>query len=1056
MQIRKFEGGSMDEVLQNVRHSVGPEAVVISTREVRKRGVLGMFADPTVEVMVAVDAEEVVSGGAPSHARAGEERAAARPHVESHVRNGFESLLEEMAQPDTRNVAIDSLYEELREIRESIGALRLRLVSQASQREGGDLPLYEELRAIKESLGALRVKLASQPGRPEDVSLHEALQALQESVGGMRVKMTAISAPAKEIYDTLEGLLASMRALEKKEVMRRVDLAADSPVYEAFRTLRESVLTLKSLPALSDQPPRERPLTLPSDSPVYQELRAIRTSLAALPAREIVEIKGSETSAANGPLIYDALGALQVSVRALREQVEAMPVDALREGLYQLKAQASEGLGQEVPVTPALDAIRGSVHASARQMMQVAETSGVLRDLLGESIQQGKTQTEVLYAELQSMRKIMAETQSQSLSAILQVADEMKRMQATLSTLSAKESSPTSLPIEVYEELKSLKGALGTLQSSMVEMAQSRAAGIEAAQDEVRDIRRTMTIQQYRADLTTLRPILAGLFDQILANGVEEDGAIALFRAMRARLSYDNLWKDDQVQSALREAISESVTVTGPLPVDDTVTRLVFLVGPSGAGKSMTAAKLAARWSASDRGRVTVIALDATSPAEIAPLSGFLQSAGLSLSVGIAESALQQAVALRTSGEIILIEAQDSAINSEKIAALAALSAVSVTVYYVLPAYAEQVEMERMITACPLAIDALLLTHLDEAKRFGQIYNLSRKHHWPIAYLATGVRIPEDLEVATPGRLAELVIDRQLKMDLTEGLVAAPTSTSTPGPRVIAVTSGKGGVGKTNVVANLAMVFSNMGKRVLVIDADLGLGNLDVLFGVVPQYTLEHVLAGQKSITEVLVKGPGNIHILPTASGASHLGELSSTQKQMLLGALDRLEGHADIFLVDTGAGIGSTVLYFNTAAQDIILVVTPEPTSLADAYAMMKTLSRQYGEKHFNVIVNMVKAEAEAQEVVRKLSLVGEQFLGVTLEPLGSIAFDDYLKMSVCKQKTVVELYPSARSSVQFAQIGSRILRGSTDGAPRRNVQFLWRRMLSNMGALSPAERGR
>lgn len=264
-------------------------------------------------------------------------------------------------------------------------------------------------------------------------------------------------------------------------------------------------------------------------------------------------------------------------------------------------------------------------------------------------------------------------------------------------------------------------------------------------------------------------------------------------------------------------------------------------------------------------------------------------------------------------------------------------------------------------------------------------------------------------------------------------------------PKVISITSGKGGVGKSNVVANLAVAFSGLGQRVLVLDADLGLGNLDVLWGIVPKYTLNHVFAGQKSLADIVVQGPGGVRLLPTGSGSDDLTQISSELKLHLLSELDRLDQEVDLFLIDTAAGISSNVLYFNTVAQEIIVVASPEPTSLTDAYAVMKVLSKHHGEKHFKLLVNMARSEREAREVYLKLTLVSGQFLDISIDYLGWIPFDDWLKRAVCRQGSVVDLFPRAGSSEGFRRLARDILKWPESPHPKGNIQFLWRRLLGS-----------
>jgi flagellar biosynthesis protein FlhG len=262
--------------------------------------------------------------------------------------------------------------------------------------------------------------------------------------------------------------------------------------------------------------------------------------------------------------------------------------------------------------------------------------------------------------------------------------------------------------------------------------------------------------------------------------------------------------------------------------------------------------------------------------------------------------------------------------------------------------------------------------------------------------------------------------------------------------RVLSVTSGKGGMGKTNIVANLAIAFAKMGKRVLILDADLALGNIDVLFGVLPKFTLEDVLSGHKTLPEVIMEGPCGIRILPTSSGTEGMAELSDDQKMVLFSQLDSLERSFDIFLIDTAAGISSNVLYFNAAAQEIIVVASSEPTSLTDAYAVIKVLSKRYQEKRFRLLVNMVHSESEAVAVFRKLTMVADRYLNVAIDYAGYIPYDDYLKIAVSRQKAVVDLYPNAKSSQNFTRVAHQVLQWPIDSHPKGNTQFFWRTLLA------------
>lgn len=271
--------------------------------------------------------------------------------------------------------------------------------------------------------------------------------------------------------------------------------------------------------------------------------------------------------------------------------------------------------------------------------------------------------------------------------------------------------------------------------------------------------------------------------------------------------------------------------------------------------------------------------------------------------------------------------------------------------------------------------------------------------------------------------------------------------TETGGPnqvRVISVTSGKGGVGKTNVVTNLAIALGRMGKRVMVMDADLSLANIDILLGLAPEYHLGHVFNGERKLEEVLVEGPAGIRILPASSGWEGLSAIDEIQKLTLLDQMDTLEDEVDILLIDTAAGIGNNVLYFNQAAQERVVVVTPEPTALTDAYALIKVLS-QHQERYFRLLINQVKGEAEAKEVFRKLVKVADRFLSeVSLDYLGFIPTDQAVQNSVRRQRSTVEAFPDSAAAKSFVQLARLVLESPVRGGLEGNIRFFFKRLFS------------
>jgi len=264
-------------------------------------------------------------------------------------------------------------------------------------------------------------------------------------------------------------------------------------------------------------------------------------------------------------------------------------------------------------------------------------------------------------------------------------------------------------------------------------------------------------------------------------------------------------------------------------------------------------------------------------------------------------------------------------------------------------------------------------------------------------------------------------------------------------PQVLSVTSGKGGVGKTSIVVNMAILMASQGKKVLVLDADLGLANIDVMLGLTPKHNIKHVLDGQCALEDILLEGPGGIKIIPASSGIQELVDLSHEQQLSLMNSMDYFEQDIDYMLIDTGAGISKNVMYFNCAAQRIIVVATAEPTSITDAYALIKVLRRRYGIKRFNLIVNNVSSKVEGDQVARKLTMVCERFLGdVALDMLGSIPTDPGITECIKGQKAFVGVNPNGESSKRLERI-VRHLEYSEGVNNNGNIQFFFKRMLLN-----------
>ncbi len=275
---------------------------------------------------------------------------------------------------------------------------------------------------------------------------------------------------------------------------------------------------------------------------------------------------------------------------------------------------------------------------------------------------------------------------------------------------------------------------------------------------------------------------------------------------------------------------------------------------------------------------------------------------------------------------------------------------------------------------------------------------------------------------------------------------ARKSGDGSPYPRVISVTSGKGGVGKTNIVGNLAIAIKRLGKRVLILDGDLGLANIDIILGLNPAHNIKDVISGERNLEEVIVEGPEDIRIIPAGSGLQELASLTQGQKLNLLNEFDALQEDFDVFLIDTAAGISSNIIYFNIAADERIVVATSEPTSITDVYALIKVMFTKHGTKTFKLLVNMVGSADEGRHVFENLSNAIAHFLQeISLEYLGFIPRDPNLEKAVRQQCAVIQRYPDSISSKGFGELAGRLLESSPDVAQDGNIKFFWRKLISH-----------
>lgn len=261
--------------------------------------------------------------------------------------------------------------------------------------------------------------------------------------------------------------------------------------------------------------------------------------------------------------------------------------------------------------------------------------------------------------------------------------------------------------------------------------------------------------------------------------------------------------------------------------------------------------------------------------------------------------------------------------------------------------------------------------------------------------------------------------------------------------KVIAVSGGKGGVGKTNVSLNTAISLAQLGKRVLVLDADLGLANVDVMLGLRVQRNLSHVLSGECELDDIIIQGPAGINIIPATSGTQSMVDLTPAEHAGLIRAFSDMQTKFDILIVDTAAGISDMVLSFCRASQDVLLVVCDEPTSITDCYALMKLLSRDHGLFKFKVVANMVRSPKEGQNLFGKLSKVTDRFLDVTLELVAVIPYDENIRKSVRKQQAIVEAYPDSPASIGLKALAKNIISWPVPKEASGHLEFFIEQLL-------------
>jgi flagellar biosynthesis protein FlhG len=281
---------------------------------------------------------------------------------------------------------------------------------------------------------------------------------------------------------------------------------------------------------------------------------------------------------------------------------------------------------------------------------------------------------------------------------------------------------------------------------------------------------------------------------------------------------------------------------------------------------------------------------------------------------------------------------------------------------------------------------------------------------------------------------------REIQLDQAAGLRRMARSRAA---KVVAVTGGKGGVGKTATAVNLGTALARIGRNTMLLDADLGLANVDVLLGMKSRLTLEHVVTGQCGLEDVILTSGAGLRVVPAATGNFSMATLSRTQHAGLINAFSRLAEPLDVLLVDTAAGVGDGVVTYSEAAQRVVVMVCDEPAALTDAYGLIKVLSRRQPGCRFEVVANMVENAAQGRELYDKLMRVCHRFLGITPAYFGYVPNDEYLRQAIRRQTTVVEAFPSSPSARAFQRLALALDGWAPQAHARGGVEFFMERLV-------------